>query len=629
MEVLEALGHSYEAVITAPTCTESGYTTYTCACGDSYTTGEVPALGHTYTAVTTAPTCVNEGYTTYTCTCGDSYVADEVAPLGHTYEAVTVDPTCTEDGSVTYTCHCGDTYVEVLEALGHDYKSVITAPTCTESGCTTHTCAACGDRYSDSITAATGHSYTCVEENGFLIYTCGSCGDSYTESVAWIALPRVYKLDTDGIEIGAAHKYLVVGANQNYALTVSGTTVGSAAVTVNNNTITLDNASNYEFYFVNNSSKESGSYLLTKDGSKYVYHMGGNMYYGTDNKGYWHFGSSSNGSYQLYDYDNLNWYLNYGYVWGSDSVNRFAVSSTARYVRLFKATDSYARLSGEGFQSYAHDAGATVDTILNKLTIQLSEDGTNKSSEIAVTADLVTWDRSFEGFTAGTYTGTITYQGVVLGSIRVTITGEHTYETVTTEATCTSAGATTHTCTACGHSYQENVTAALGHSYSCIEENGYYVYTCQRCGDSYTEKAISYTQVSSLTSGSNHVITLYSGGKYYALSHANNSISVTEITVSDGEIISEITADLLWNYSGSKMSYVSNGTTYYLYCYTNSWWGGWWGNMGTSLQLSTSNSSTVSFSSNKLKVGSYYLKYSNGAVNLNSSATTAYVFIEN
>ena len=35
-EVIEALGHDYEVVITAPTCTKQGYTTYTCHCGDSY-----------------------------------------------------------------------------------------------------------------------------------------------------------------------------------------------------------------------------------------------------------------------------------------------------------------------------------------------------------------------------------------------------------------------------------------------------------------------------------------------------------------------------------------------------------------------------------------------------------------
>ena len=38
--------HSYTPVVTAPTCTEGGYTTYTCTCGDSYTADETPALGH-------------------------------------------------------------------------------------------------------------------------------------------------------------------------------------------------------------------------------------------------------------------------------------------------------------------------------------------------------------------------------------------------------------------------------------------------------------------------------------------------------------------------------------------------------------------------------------------------------
>jgi hypothetical protein len=32
--------------VTEPTCTTGGYTTYTCACGDSYIADEIPALGH-------------------------------------------------------------------------------------------------------------------------------------------------------------------------------------------------------------------------------------------------------------------------------------------------------------------------------------------------------------------------------------------------------------------------------------------------------------------------------------------------------------------------------------------------------------------------------------------------------
>lgn len=49
LEAIPALGHAYDAVITAPTCTEGGYTTYTCSrCGDHYTAEETEALGHEY-----------------------------------------------------------------------------------------------------------------------------------------------------------------------------------------------------------------------------------------------------------------------------------------------------------------------------------------------------------------------------------------------------------------------------------------------------------------------------------------------------------------------------------------------------------------------------------------------------
>ena len=48
---------------------------------------------HSHNAVVTAPTCENEGYTTYTCACGNSYVGNKVAAKGHTFT----------NGE----CHCG------------------------------------------------------------------------------------------------------------------------------------------------------------------------------------------------------------------------------------------------------------------------------------------------------------------------------------------------------------------------------------------------------------------------------------------------------------------------------------------------------------------------------------------
>ena len=45
---------------------------------------EVPTHSHSYRSVVTAPTCTEGGFTIYTCAgCGDSYVADRTEPLGH------------------------------------------------------------------------------------------------------------------------------------------------------------------------------------------------------------------------------------------------------------------------------------------------------------------------------------------------------------------------------------------------------------------------------------------------------------------------------------------------------------------------------------------------------------------
>ena len=40
--------HEYTDEVTSPTCTEQGYTTHTCVCGDSYIDSYTPALGHYY-----------------------------------------------------------------------------------------------------------------------------------------------------------------------------------------------------------------------------------------------------------------------------------------------------------------------------------------------------------------------------------------------------------------------------------------------------------------------------------------------------------------------------------------------------------------------------------------------------
>ncbi len=184
-------------VVTAPTCAEQGYTTYTCTvCKEAYRDKYVPASGmHRYgTGVVVAPTCAEQGYTTHTCTvCEHSYNSDYVPASGHTAggTGVVVAPTCTERGYTAYTCTvCKETYQnKYVSASGtHTYGTgVVTAPTCTAQGYTAYTCTGCEHSRYDSYVPATGHSFgdagtvtapTCTEQ-GYTTYYCTECAYSY------------------------------------------------------------------------------------------------------------------------------------------------------------------------------------------------------------------------------------------------------------------------------------------------------------------------------------------------------------------------------------------------------------------------------------------------------------------
>ena len=81
----------------------------------------VEAHEHSYTAVVTPPTCTEKGYTTHTCACGDSYVDTHTDALGHDWDSgtVTKQPTATETGVRTYTCtRCSVTKTETIPATG-------------------------------------------------------------------------------------------------------------------------------------------------------------------------------------------------------------------------------------------------------------------------------------------------------------------------------------------------------------------------------------------------------------------------------------------------------------------------------------------------------------------------------
>ena len=210
-ELHAPLGHTYESIVTAPTCTEKGFTTYTCYCGDTYIGDSVSVIPHSYKTAVTTPTCTEKGFTTYTCDCGDTYIGDSVPVIPHSYKTTLTAQTCTAQGFTTYTCNCGYSYKSnYVSTIPHSYKTTVTAPTCTAQGFTTYACD-CGQSYkgdyvdmiahtpgaeatcttaqnctvcNTELQAALGHTYesvitapTCTEK-GFTTYTC-DCGHNY------------------------------------------------------------------------------------------------------------------------------------------------------------------------------------------------------------------------------------------------------------------------------------------------------------------------------------------------------------------------------------------------------------------------------------------------------------------
>ena len=184
---------------------------------------------HEYEAVVTPPTCTEQGYTTYTCPeDGESYVDDYVEPLGHTTAAAVREnetaATCTEAGSYEEVVYCSVCEEEIsrkrvqTEALGHDWGegTLTTAPTCTQEGVRTFRCTRCSEVKTETA-AATGHipgpeatctqaqvclqcdavlaealghdwdegtteqEATCLQE-GSVLYTCSRCDEVRRES---------------------------------------------------------------------------------------------------------------------------------------------------------------------------------------------------------------------------------------------------------------------------------------------------------------------------------------------------------------------------------------------------------------------------------------------------------------
>ena len=466
--------HTLEkTTVVAPTCTEQGYTIYTCtACGETVKADFVPANGHSYEESVVAPTCEKDGYTNHVCSvCGDSYRDNYVDAAGHQYTLTVTAPTCTAAGYTTHLCSvCGHSYVDsIVPATGHSYEDTVTAPTCTAAGYTTHTCSVCGDSYIDTIVPATGHDYvwqitrvpTCTAE-GVKTFTCSHCGDSYDVALAKadhtyeavVTAPTCtnngYTTHTCSVCGDSYVDSIVPATGHSYDAVVTAPTCTNAGYTTHTCSVCGDS-------YVDSIVPATGhSYEAVVTAPT------------CDKMGYTTYTCSVCGDSYVGSYTDA---LEHTYT----AVVTKEPTCTEEGVKTFTCS--------ECGKSYTE----AIPTVAHRY-------------EAVVTAP--TCDKM--GYT--TYTCSACGDSYVADYVDAV---GHDCETETVPATCLGYGFVRESCKHCDYSVITEITAPLGHDYQAVvtaptlDEGGYTTHTCSRCGDSYVDsetpalghKCAAYTDI--------------------------------------------------------------------------------------------------------------------------------------
>ena len=424
--------HTYESVVTKPTCTEKGYTTHTCACGDSYVDSYVEALGHNVGdwETTIAATCTETGEERRDCANCDHYETRETASKGHT-EVIdkAVESTCTETG-LTEGKHCSvcETVLvkqNVVPAKGHSYEPVVTKPTCTEKGYTTHTCTACGDSYVDGETAALGHievidkavEATCTETGLTEGKHCSVCNTVLVK------------------------QNVVPAKGHSYESVVTKPTCTEKGYTTHTCTACGDSYVDSETAALGHKWDDG---KVTREPTETV--QGEKVYTCT--------------------------------VCGE---TRIEILPVLGHEHSYTSVVTKPTCTDKGYTTYTCNCGHSY--IDNEVPALGHTEVIDKAVEATCTET---------GLTEGKHCSVCE---TVLVKQNVVPAKGHSYEPVVTKPTCTEKGYTTHTCTACGDSYVDSETAALGHKWDdgkvtrepTETVQGEKVYTCTVCGETRIE----------------------------------------------------------------------------------------------------------------------------------------------
>ena len=402
----------------------------------------------------------------------------------HTYsDTTTVEADCTRDGAVVHACTtCGYVYTETITG-GHAYGDwTVQEATCVADGSRTRTCALCGEVQTEVITSG-GHSYDQKMVAGDcqtsirMEYTCTLCGDSYYEdTMRWTdwqeAMPDV---DESLIESKTQYRYQLLETITSASGTMEGyEQVGTDWAAVSSGEVLYvaswpaGFSTSHELYtrYNNQSLKITASETETAKTEIDSDTIVGYLYY------HW-----------CYD--------NYPYTVATQqgSYNRFHAYYSTR-------TPSQADKNDTSDNSYRFDDSTACDDSVWYFYVPVYGQKYTNYDKIYIHQRWSDWSDWSDEETLATETCQV--ESRTIYRYQEVAYGDHAYESVTTDATCTADGSITYHCTTCGDSYTETIPAS-GHSYESVTtaptctEGGYTTHTCAACGDTYTDGEVAAT----------------------------------------------------------------------------------------------------------------------------------------
>lgn len=259
-----AAGHTWDAgVVTRATCTDRGYTTYTCTLDGEKLVDNYTAIDpNNHTAVVTdnsvPATCTATGLTegSHCTACGKTIVAQTETPKdssNHTnvVKDNAVDPTCTTPG-LTEGSHCDDckaviTAQQEVPALKHDWQvTSSTDATCKTAGTVTSECSRCHETKTETgVLDPTNHEGP-IADDAAVPATCTSTG--LTAGTHCTACGKAVVAQTETPKDPNNHTNVVTDAAVDATCTQTGLTEGShcegckAVIVAQQTTPALDHA---------------------------------------------------------------------------------------------------------------------------------------------------------------------------------------------------------------------------------------------------------------------------------------------------------------------------------------------------------------------------------------------------